>query len=82
MRHIGDRLMWKGEWIEDVGDAELATARDYTHRLFHQLMDSPPFTRSGIEWADNVAAQLCAVEAECMRRGQSYRDAFAFREFG
>ena len=76
MRHIGDKLYWKSRPIEVVDDAELAVARDYTHRWFHHMMDTQPFSKSAMEYCDNVIAQLCAIEAECLRRGQQYRDPF------
>ena len=81
MRHFGAKLYWKNVPIEAVDDAELAIARDCTHRLFHSFTKSPPFTKIGMECADNAIEQLCAIEAECMRRGKAYRDPFAFSEF-
>lgn len=77
-----ERLMWKGVWIENVPDEELAIARDYSHRRFHQLNDAvhyAPF--SNFEFVDGAIQQLCAVEAECIRRGQDYRDPFVWRLF-
>jgi hypothetical protein len=79
--YIGQRLLWKGQYIEDVDDGELNFARDHTHKLAHSMLDRPPMSKAAFEWADEIIARVCAIEAECVRRGQPYRDMFAFRHF-
>jgi hypothetical protein len=71
--------MWKAQFIDQVTDDELSVARDAIHKTFHRVTELS--NRAPLSSQEDACEQLCAVEAEAMRRGHAYRDPFVWGLF-